>query len=83
MEAAEWRTPFLLQSYGVTSEGEFEMVFHCRPGHHYTIEHTDSLTDPSWQPTSYTPTNTPALFADSSASPTGMRLYRVRYDGTP
>ncbi len=83
MQAATWQTPFLMESMGVTPEGGFEMLFHCRPGETYTVEHTDQLTPSDWQPVTHTPTNTPTLFVDTTTSPTGMRFYRVRYDGAP
>jgi hypothetical protein len=83
MKTATWQTPLLMESVAMTPEGGFEMVFHCRPGDTYTVEHTDSLTPPAWQSTTHIPTNTPTLFVDPTVSPTGMRFYRVRYDGTP
>jgi hypothetical protein len=80
MQEAVWQTPFLMETFGATPEGGFQMVFHCRPGQTYTIEHTDTLSPASWQPTTHIPTNTPTTFVDTTTSSTGMRLYRVRYE---
>jgi hypothetical protein len=80
MQAATWLTPFQMQSCGMNGAGHFEMVFHCRPGQTYTIEHTDQLgaaTD--WQPVTHNPTTTPTTYVDTTASPTGSRFYRVKY----
>jgi hypothetical protein len=83
MQEAVWQTPLTMDSFGLTTGGDFEIVFHCRPGHNYTIEHTDTLSPPNWQGANYTPVSTPATYADSAASVTGMRFYRVTYLGAP
>jgi hypothetical protein len=95
MQEIVWTPIFEFTGAQVTPQGRMQIHFRSRPGVTYTIEYTDSLRGaPVWNEFvnngSLVASGTASVFEDdftpnTSGGPpaTGMRFYRIRFNGTP